>query len=61
MSTNRLLKEKEVLELLQCSSRHLSNLRRRRLLAHFRVGRSIRYRLADIEAALSKLRVEAVR
>lgn len=54
----KLLKETEVQELMQCSARHIQNLRKRRLLTYLRIGRSIRYDIRDVEAALKKLRVE---
>jgi hypothetical protein len=59
--TMRLLKETEVRELMQCSARTVQNLRKRKLLVHFRIGRAIRYDIRDVEAALKKLKVDAHR
>jgi hypothetical protein len=56
----KLLKERDAAELLSCSARHLRNLRRKRLLPFFRLGGAIRYSVVDIEAALKKLKVEAL-
>ena len=53
----RLLTEKEQAEELQCSLRHLANLRKRRLIPYVRLGRSIRFDPAAVERALTKLSV----
>ena len=60
VKTMKLLKETEVLELIQCSARTMQNLRKRKLLTYFRIGRAIRYDMRDVEAALKKLKVEAL-
>jgi hypothetical protein len=57
----KLIKEKDVLEMFQFSSRTLRELRRQKLLPFYRIGkRNIRYSVADIEAALKRLKVEAL-
>ena len=60
VKTMKLLKETEVRELIQCSARTMQNLRKRKLLTYFRIGRAIRYDMRDVEAALKKLKVEAL-
>jgi hypothetical protein len=56
----KLIKEREAAELMQCSARHLRNLRRKRLLPYFRLGGAIRYSVVDLDAALKRLKVEAL-
>jgi predicted DNA-binding transcriptional regulator AlpA len=55
----KLIKEKEVLEMFQFSARHLRELRHRKLIPYYQIGRSIRYCVADVESALQRLKVEA--
>ena len=54
----KLIKEKDVLELLQCSQRHLVNLRRKRLIPFIRLGRAVRYNPDAVSRAMEKLTVK---
>jgi hypothetical protein len=56
----RFLTSKEVLGMLQCSPRHLLNLRKRRLISFVRLGRTIRYSPDEIARAMSRLSVKAI-
>lgn len=51
---------KETAAHLAISKRHLANLMRRRQVPFIRLGRAIRFRLADVEAAIAKLTVRSV-
>ena len=48
----------EQAEQLQCSIRHLINLRNKRLIPYVRLGKSIRYDPAAVQRALEKLTVK---
>jgi hypothetical protein len=54
----RLLKEKQQAQELNCSLRHLINLRRKRLIPFIRLGQTIRYDPVAVEKALEKLTVK---
>jgi Helix-turn-helix domain len=56
----RLLKEKEQAEALNCSLRHLINLRNRRLIPFIKLGGAVRYDPAAVERALAKLTVDEI-
>jgi Helix-turn-helix domain len=58
MHREQLLCEKEQAAQLQCSLRHLINLRNKRLIPYVRLGRSIRYDPAAVQRALEKLTVK---
>ena len=55
---SRLITEKQQAELLQCSLRHLVDLRNKRLIPFIRLGRSIRYEPNAVQRALEKLTVK---
>ena len=54
----RLLKEKQQAKELNCSLRHLINLRQKRLIPFIRLGQAIRYNPEDVQRALAKLTVK---
>jgi len=54
-----LLNIREAAELLGCSWRHVQNLTNSRALPSVRLGKLVRYRVADIERALDKLTIKA--
>jgi hypothetical protein len=54
----RFLTSKDVLGMLQCSPRHLLNLRRRRLIPFIKLGRAVRYSPDEVARAISKLSVK---
>ena len=62
MQTHRrtLVDEKTQAELLDCSLRHLINLRNRRLVPHIRLGKLVRYDPNAVQRALEKLTVREV-
>lgn len=55
-----LVTERTQARLLRVSLRHLINLRKRRLVPHVRLGRSVRYNPSEVEKAVEKLTVQAV-
>jgi hypothetical protein len=55
---SRLITEKQQAEQLQCSLRHLIDLRNRRLIPYIKLGRSIRYDPNAVQRALEKLTVK---
>jgi predicted DNA-binding transcriptional regulator AlpA len=55
-----LLTEKQMAALLAISWRGLQELRKRRLVPHIRLGRSIRYCPSAVQTAIEKLTVESV-
>ena len=52
-----LVTEKTLARILNCSHRHIMNLRNRRLIPHVRLGRAIRYNVVEVEKALHKLTI----
>lgn len=58
---NALLTVKEQAALLGISWRHLQNLTWKRLVPHLKLGKSVRYRHADVLRALEKLTIREVR
>lgn len=50
----------EIAETLGCSWRHVQNLKDRRMIPHLKLGRLVKFRLADVERALEKLTVREV-
>jgi hypothetical protein len=57
---NKLIGEKQLLEDLQFSARHLWNLRKRRMIPYTKVGRRVMYNPTDVERALNKLSVKEI-
>lgn len=45
---------------LHVSVRHVHNLTRRRLIPHLKLGRCLRFRIADVDAALKALEIKSV-
>jgi hypothetical protein len=60
MNSRKFVTSEEILNQLGCSSRHLANLRARRLIPFFRLGRLIRYDPEAVARALAKLEVKEV-
>ena len=56
----RLNTEKQQAAQLQCSLRHLVDLRNKRLIPFIRLGRSIRYDPNAVQRALEKLTIKEV-
>lgn len=54
------LRPDEAAKLLGISRRSLSNLQKRRVLPFHRIGRIVIFKRTDIEAALSRFRINAV-
>jgi excisionase family DNA binding protein len=54
------LRPADATKLLPISRRTLSNWQRRHLIPFYRIGRTVMFRRADIEAALERFRVNAV-
>jgi hypothetical protein len=54
----RLITEKQQADQLQCSLRHLVDLRNKRLIPFIRLGRSIRYDPDAVQRALQKLTIK---
>jgi len=54
------LRPDEAAKLLGISRRCLSNWQKRRVIAFYRIGRTVIFKRADIEAALSRFRINAV-
>jgi excisionase family DNA binding protein len=57
MQRHHLLTEKRQAQALNCSLRHLANLRKRRQVPYIKLGRSVRFDPAAVERALAKLSV----
>ena len=57
MQKQPLITEKAQAQLLGCSLRHLINLRNRRLVPYFRLGRLVRYNPNEVERAIQKLTI----
>jgi hypothetical protein len=56
---SRLLDIHELAAVLKLSWRAVFSMKTQRLIPHIRMGRSIRYRLCDVERALEKITVQA--
>jgi excisionase family DNA binding protein len=54
------LRPAEAVRLLPVSRRTLSNWQRRRVIPFYRIGRTVMFKRADIEAALERFRIAAV-
>jgi len=54
------LRPAEAMKLLPVSRRTLSNWQRRHVIPFYRIGRTVMFKRADIEAALERFRVAAV-
>jgi len=54
------LRPTEATKLLPVSRRTLSNWQRRHVIPFYRIGRTVLFKRADIEAALERFRVKAV-
>jgi len=57
---SRLLTTTELAKVLRSSSRAIYYLRERKLIPVVRLGRSVRFRLADVERALARLTIKEV-
>jgi hypothetical protein len=51
---------KEQAEELNCSLRHLANLKTKRMIPHIKLGHSVRYDPAAVARALDKLSVKEI-
>jgi hypothetical protein len=58
MNKQQLLRENEQAEQLRCSTRHLINLRNKRLIPYIRLGKSVRYDPTAVHRALEKLTIK---
>lgn len=56
----RLLSKKEIARFLGKSPRTIDNLMKSRAIPHVKLGRSVGFRLRDVERALAKLTVNEV-
>jgi excisionase family DNA binding protein len=56
--TSEYMLEVELATRLRVSRRHVINLRNQRLIPYLRLGKSVRYRWADVQRALKKLEVD---
>ena len=54
----RLLTEKQVAEHLKICRRQLYNWRKSGLIPYLKLGKAVRFRLADLEAALAKFTIQ---
>ncbi len=54
----RLLTEKQVAEHLMVCRRQLYNWRKSGLIPYLKLGKAVRFRLADVEAALAKFTIQ---
>ena len=54
---NPLLTEKQVAAYLNITTRHLYSWRMAGFIPHFKIGRAIRFRRPEVEAALERMRV----
>ena len=54
---NRLLTDKQVAAYLKITTRHLDSWRKAGFIPYFKIGRAIRFRRAEVEAALERMRV----
>jgi excisionase family DNA binding protein len=59
-SVRGLITKREVASGLQSSLRHVDNLMAQKKIPYIRLGRSVRFRWADIERALEKLTIKAI-
>ena len=59
ISRSSLITEAEAAALLAVTPRGLASLRKKRLIPHIRLGKLVRYRVSDLDAALERLTVEA--
>lgn len=58
-SPQALIGEEEVATMLGVSRRHITNLRLRRLIRFYRIGRSIRFSPANVNEDLQRMLVQA--
>ena len=57
MVEDTLLKERQVAELLNCSPRHVGNLRARGIIRYLRVGGAVRFILKHLQEDIERLEV----
>lgn len=59
-ATEQLLDKKGVGDLLNLSPRTVHSLMKRRMLPHFRIGRIVRFRVAEVMRAIEPFRIKSV-
>ena len=59
LTTDPLLTEKDACAYLRVSKRNLYCWRMAGLIPHFKIGRAVRFRKAELDAALERMRISA--
>jgi excisionase family DNA binding protein len=52
--------KKRLAEYLQCSIRHITNLQKSRIIPFYRIGRAIRFKICEVEAALKAYQLKSI-